>query len=694
LARFALRLSIRAAQDIGDSNAWRCIALAKILVTAAWPYINYVPHLGNIVGSVLSADVVARYHRLRGDDVVFVSGSDEHGTPIEVEAVRQGISPKKLTDEYHQRVANLFKRWGISFDNYTRTESPNHKEFVRSLLLKIYKNGYVFTQETELPYCQKCDRFLPDRFVEGKCPYCGYEGARGDQCEDCGRLLDPTKLTQPYCTVCRSTPIVKGTAHWYFDLPKFGQPLREYIEKNDQLPDNAKNFSLKMIEEGLKPRPITRDNKWGISAPFPKAEEKTIYVWVEAVLGYVSATIEYFKNKTNEEGWKDYWLDRDAKTLYFIGKDNIPFHTIILPALLLASHEGYNLPWNVSATEFLQFEGQKFSKSRRIGIWIDEALQLFPADYWRYVLLSIRPETKDTTFTWKIFIEKVNSDLNDNLGNFIHRTLTFLNRYFNGKVPKPDRLERYDKDTLRSVSEKIVKIARNIEEFRLQAALRTVLSLGQLGNIYLNKREPWSTIKTDSRTAANTLYVASQIIRSLAITLEPFVPFTAEALWKILNLPGSVHEKTWDKATRELPPGHKINEAEPLFHKIEATEKELQAALEKMRSISEEISFQEFSRLDLRVGKIVKAEPVQKAGKLLRLTVDLGEGETKQAVAGIAQHYRPEQLEGRQIAVITNLEPRRIFGIESEVMILAAEDENAVSLLQPERPVKVGSKIR
>jgi len=674
-------------------QAWRCVALAKILVTSAWPYINYVPHLGTIMHP-LSADVVARYYRLRGDNVVFVSGSDEHGTPIEVEAVRQGIPPKKLTDEYHQRVANLFKQWGISFDNYTRTESPVHKEFVQSLLLKIYKNGYVFTQETELPYCQKCDRFLPDRFVEGKCPFCGYEAARGDQCEDCGRLLDPTKLVQPYCAVCRSPPIIKKTTHWYFDLPKFSQRLREYIEKNDQLPDNARNFSLKMIEEGLKSRPITRDNKWGIQAPFSGAEDKTIYVWVEAVLGYVSATIEYFKNKLDEGGWKDYWFNRDAKTLYFIGKDNIPFHTIILPALLLATHEEYNLPWNVSATEFLQFEGQKFSKSRRVGVWIDEALQLFPADYWRYVLLSIRPETKDTSFTWKIFIEKVNSDLNDNLGNFIHRTLTFLNRYFESKVPKPNGLDRYDKRVLRSVSEKIVKIANEIEEFRLQAALRTVLSLGQLGNIYLNKREPWSTIKTDPQTAANTLYVASQIVKSLAITLEPFIPSKAEALWKILNLPGSVHEKSWNKATKELPPDHKINKAELLFNKIEATEKELEAALEKIRSTSEKISFQEFSKLDLRIGKIVKVERVQKAEKLLKLTIDIGGGETKQAVAGIAQFYKPEQLEGRQIAVVTNLEPRHIFGIESDVMILAAEDEKTVSFLQPERPVKVGSKIR
>ena len=675
-------------------GVWRCTALAKILVTAAWPYINYVPHLGNIVSSVLSADVVARYHRLRGDDVVFVSGSDEHGTPIEVEAIRQKVSPKNLTDEYHQKVATLFQKWGISFDNYTRTESPNHKEVVQKLLLKIYQNGYVFTQETELPYCPKCDRFLPDRFVEGKCPHCGYEGARGDQCEDCGRLLDPTKLIQPYCTICRSTPIIRKTTHWYFDLPKFSQPLQEYIENNKQLPDNAKNFSLNMIKEGLKPRPITRDIKWGIRAPFPGAEEKTIYVWVEAVLGYLSATIEYFKKRGEEEEWKEYWLNKNAKTLYFIGKDNIPFHTLILPALLLATKEGYNLPWNVSSVEFLMFEGKAFSKSRRIGVWIDEALRLFPADYWRYALISIRPETKDTSFAWKVFKEKVNSDLNDTLGNFIHRTLTFINRYFDSRVPQPKGLNGRDRRLLQSIGKGIEKIAQNIEEFKLQAALRGVLGLSRLGNKYLNEKEPWNTIKTNPQAAANTLFVASQIVKSLAVTLEPFIPSTAEAIWKVLNQSGDVHEKTWEKAKEGLAPGHKINETKPLFTKIEDTEGELQKMLEEVRSIPEKVSMQEFTKLDLRIGKIVKAEAVPKSTKLIKLIIDIGGGETKQAVAGIAEYYTPKQLEGLRVAVVTNLEPRRIFGVESEVMILVAEDEKTVSLLQPERSVKAGSKIR
>jgi len=540
--------------------------------------------LGNIISSVLSADIVARYYRLKGYEVVFVSGSDEHGTPIEVEAIRLGVTPKQLTDENHKLVADLFKQWGISFDNYTRTESPTHKEFVQSLLLKIYENGYIFAEETELPYCPKCNRFLPDRFVNGTCPICGYTEARGDQCEACGHLLEPIKLIDPHCAVCGSTPVIKKTTHWYLDLQRFTRPLYEYIEKSEQFPDNARNFSLNLLKEGLKARPITRDSGWGIPAPFRGAEDKTIYVWVEAVLGYVTATIEHFKQIGEEERWKDYWFDKDVRTLYFIGKDNIPFHTLILPALLLATGEDYNLPWNVASTEFLLFEGQKFSKSRRVGIWIDEALKLFQADYWRYFLLSIRPESKDVSFTWKVFVEKINSDLNDTIGNLIHRTLAFINRYFDSAVPQPAELEEYDKHTLRLAEKTVEKIDEALNDLKLQYALQTVVSLGHLGNGYLNKKEPWNTMKTNPQSAANALYVSVQILKALAITLEPFTPFTAERLWKLLNLPGSVHEQAWNEAKKDILPRHRINEASPLFQKIELSEDELRARLEEVRS--------------------------------------------------------------------------------------------------------------
>jgi methionyl-tRNA synthetase len=558
-------------------------------------------------------------------------------------------------------------------------------------MLKIERNGYVFIKEDELPYCSKCQRFLPDRFIEGKCPYCGFERARGDQCEQCGRLLEPIKLLEPHCAICGATPTMKTVKHWYFDMPKFADKLLTYIEGNKQLPDNARNFSLNLLREGLKPRPITRDNKWGIPAPFKGAEDKTIYVWFDAVLGYVSATIEYFRRKGNIDGWREYWFNKNTKTLYFIGKDNIPFHTLIFPALLMATHEDYNLPWNVCTNEWLIFAGQKSSKSRRIGVWIDEALEMFPVDYWRYTLISIRPETKDSDFTWKIFIEKVNSDLNDTLGNFIHRTLKFINTYFDSRIPKPKSLDELDKKTLDAINDKIKSVDDALSSFQLQMALREAIDLSRIGNKYLNEKKPWEAIKLNPDDAANILYVSAQIVKALSIILEPFIPITAQKIRNLLNLPEKCF---WDEAYKPLPAEHKIKEAEPLFSKIEASEEELQKMLENIRSKSEKISIEEFSRIDLRVGRIIKAENIPKSQNLLKLTIDVGGGNIKTAVAGIAKYYNPESLEGKYVVVIANLEPRKIFGIESEVMILAAQDENNVVIIGPERPVSSGSKVK
>lgn len=532
----------------------------------------------------MSADVFARYCRLKGDEVVMVSGSDEHGTPIEVEAIRLGIHPKQLTDRNHAKVVDLFKKWGISFDNYTRTESPTHKEFVTDTLTKIYKNGYISVQETGMLYCKHCKRFLPDRFVEGKCPYCSNEKARGDQCDACGRLLETTLLIDPYCVICKGEPTVKKTKHWYFDLPKLSQALTDYLNNNKQLSSSTKHFSLSLLKEGLKPRAVTRDVEWGIPAPFPGAEGKTIYVWVEAVLGYVSATIEHFKNQSKPEKWKEFWFNKNAKSLYFIGKDNIPFHTIILPALLLASGEDYNLPWNVSATEFLQFKGEKASKSHRIGIFIDEALQLFPADYWRYFLMASRPETKDANFSWQLFTERINADLNDSLGNFIHRTLTFIKAQFDGEVPRSETLEDNARQILDALKEKVKEIAEEIEDCKLQAAANTVIAISRMGNQYLNENEPWNLIKKDRSQAATILCAATQIVKALAIVSAPFIPFAAEEIWKTLNLKGSVHEQKWEEALKPLPAHHKIAKAKPLFRKIEEDERKLDEKLEKIRA--------------------------------------------------------------------------------------------------------------
>jgi methionyl-tRNA synthetase len=512
-----------------------------------------------------------------------VSGSDEHGTPVEVESIRLGISPKELTDRNHAKIVELFSAWGISFDNYTRTENLVHKEFVRDFLMKIYDSGYIFTQETEMLYCEKCCRFLPDRYVEGKCPYCGYERARGDQCENCGRLLETTLLINPCCAICNSKPVVRTTKHWYFDLPKLSRQISDYLSSNRQLASNTKNFSLSLIKEGLKPRAVTRDLTWGIQAPFPGAENKRIYVWVEAVLGYISATIEYFKNGDQPEKWQEYWFDKEAKTYYFIGKDNIPFHTIILPALLLASGEGYNLPWNVSATEFLQFKGEKASKSQRVGIWIDEALGLYSADYWRYFLMATRPEMKDTDFSWSLFTEKVNADLNDTFGNFVHRTLTFISSQFDGLIPEAEDADDEASNLLRSLESKIETMAREIEACRLQSAANSMISISRIGNQYLNEKEPWNLIKKDREKAANVFAVAAQLVKALAIASAPFVPVASEELWKTLRLSRSVHQQKWDEAVKPFPSNHRIGKAKPLFRKIDLNSQELEEKLQKVR---------------------------------------------------------------------------------------------------------------
>jgi methionyl-tRNA synthetase len=559
------------------------VKLEKTLITSAWPYINVTPHLGNLVGSILSADVAARYYRLRGDDVIMVSGSDEHGTPIEVEAIKQGIPPKELTDKNHAFVAELFKKWEISYDNYTRTESVVHKKFVQNLLMKIYENGYIFSKEMQMLYCTHDKRFLPDRFVEGTCPNCNHIKARGDQCDKCGRLLEPTTLIDPYCVLCNNTPIVKTTKHWYIDLSKLSNKLKIYLTNNQNLPANAKNFSLNWIKEGLKPRAITRDIAWGIPAPFPGAENKTIYVWVDAVLGYVSATIEYFQRIGKPEKWRDFWLNKKAKTFYFVGKDNIPFHTIILPALLLASGEEYNLPWNVSATEFLQFKGKKASKSQRVGIWIDEALEMFPVDWWRFSLMATRPETKDSNFSWDLFIEKINSDLNDTFGNFIHRTLMFINSKFESRIPKPSKLSNDDKRILGTTKEKIENMSLDFENAKLQSAANTLISLSRMGNQYLNENEPWKLIKTDKQKAANVFYIAAQIVKAIAIVSMPFMPQIASQICEILNLPIDKKPLNWDDALKPLPAGHKINKPQPLFKKIDANEEELENKLKIIR---------------------------------------------------------------------------------------------------------------
>ena len=531
-----------------------------------------MPHIGNLIGSELSADVFARYLRIRGEDVVFVSGSDEHGTPIEVEATKRGVDPKVLTDEVHEKVVDVFSRFNISFDIYTRTHNPIHISFCQSFFKRIYDNGYIFERDVDQLYCVSCGRFLPDRFVLGTCPHCGYASARGDQCEACGKVLDPLELVSPICAICGSTPEIRATRHWFFDLPRLTEPLKAWVSANQHMPERVKAFTLSWIEEGLRPRAVTRDNRWGIPAPFPGAAGKTIYVWLEAVLGYISATVELGERLGRPGLWEDYWLDRECRTIFFIGKDNVPFHTIILPALLLAHGDRFVLPWSVSATEYLTYEGQKFSKSKRIGIWLDEALEILPSDYWRYYLVKMRPETADTSFKWSDFASTINSDLNDDVGNFVHRVLTFIYQFLGGVVPQPRDLDEADRRLLGKVVETLRSIDSLLLEVREKQALNELVELVREGNSYLNLKEPWKSYKTAPEQAATTLYVAAQAVGALSIILDAFLPEAAYRLRGMLRLPANVSGALRSLGGEFLAPGTRIERPEPLFRKVSERE--------------------------------------------------------------------------------------------------------------------------
>ena len=650
----------------------------RYIVTSAWPYASGIPHLGNFVGSVLSGDVLARFYRLGGHEVLYVSGSDEHGTPIEVAALKAGVGPKELVDKNHKKIAKIFEDFGIQYDNYSRTSGKNHVEFVQEYYKRVYDNGYIFDKEVEQLYCKKCDRYLPDRFVEGGCPHCGFGSARGDQCDSCGKVLNPTELKKPYCVVCKGTPEVKKTKQWFFDLPKFSKKLETWIG-DLPWPENAKNFSLGWIREGLEPRTLTRDIKWGVPAPFDK--EKTIYVWNEAVLGYISAVKEIRKD------WEEWWKDPETKTIFCIGKDNVPFHTIVFPALLLANDEKFALPWGMASTEYLNFAGQQFSKSRGVGVWLDDALELYPPDYWRYVLLATRPEVRDSNFDWGGFQKRINTELNDVLGNFVYRTLSFCQRFFDGKVPKPERLDKRDKEVLEKVEETKKNVATLLDSFKIQQALREAMQIAHIGNQYLNEREPWKTVKGDRERTGTTINVCLGITKVLAVVIEPFLPFTSEEVWKELGLK---EKRSWG-VTPEI--GGKLGKIQPLFKKIEDDEVQ---KLKERTGLGVEggdyVKYEDFAKLDLRVAEVVAAEKVKGKDKLLKLDIRIGD-EERTIVAGVAEHYKPGELVGRKIVVLANLEPKKIGDLESKGMLLAAEQEGTVSLIVLDKDIPSGAKV-
>lgn len=544
--------------------------MGRYIVTAAWPYVNYIPHLGTVI-HLVSADIYARYLRLRGHEVVYVTGSDEHGTPIELEARKRGVSPKELTDAIHARDVELFSELGIEFTKYSRTESETHKEFVKEFMRRLRERGFIFEQDEVLPYCEHDKMFLPDRFVEGTCPHCGYERARGDQCDKCGRLLHPSELINPRCAICGSKPVYKITRHWYIDLSKVRDDLLAWLKSNEELQDNVREYSLNWVTQGLKPRSATRDTRWGIEAPFPGAENKTIYVWFDALLGYISATIESLG-----PAWKEWWMSKDTKTVYFIGKDNIPFHSIIFPAMLMASGEPYALPWRISATEYLLYEGAHFSKSRRVGVWVDEALEIASGEYWRWVIARLRPEARDQSFTWSEFYRIINSELNDDIGNFANRVLSL--------IAKAGGAVEGEKGVL-AEAESIAKEAiRHYDDIRFRLATEQILEIARLGNRYLNESEPWKVMRSSPEEAKQILWRAASMLKLIAHLLAPVMPKSSERLWSMLGLEGSPLTAVWDREMFSYPADYRVSKVEPLFQKLPADFLErIEATLEEAR---------------------------------------------------------------------------------------------------------------
>jgi methionyl-tRNA synthetase len=550
----------------------------KILVTAALPYANGPLHLGHLAGAYIPADIYVRYQKMKGTDVVFICGSDEHGVPITIRADREKISPQEVVDRYHVMMKDSFRRAGIIFDNYSRTSLPLHHRISQDFFLRLYDLGFIYEQETQQYYCVSCRRFLPDRYIEGECPHCHRPGARGDQCESCGRWLEPEQLIDPRCKVCGSSPERRATRHWYFRLSAFQEKLEAWQNSKPGWKSNVREFCSGWFKEGLSDRPITRDIDWGIPVPLEGAEGKVLYVWFDAPIGYISSTVEWAQLQGKPERWRDYWCDPRTRLVHFIGKDNIVFHAIVWPAMLMA-HGDFVLPEEIPANEFLTIEGEKLSTSRNWAVWLDEYLEVFPPDPLRYYLAANAPETRDADFAWKDFQARNNGELADILGNLVNRSLSFVEKNFDNRVPAAGELSGEDRALLAGIAAAIPRIGRSLEEFQVRRAMSELMDLARGGNRYFNDSAPWATIKTDRQRCAATLNTTLQLEVSLAILMEPVLPFSAERLWKMLNLSGSHRDRKWDEAAGvRLPDGHPLGRREILFAKIEDEVVEAQVA--------------------------------------------------------------------------------------------------------------------
>ena len=676
-------------------------------ITTALPYANGPVHIGHLAGVYVPADIYARYLRNKGEEVVFIGGSDEHGVPITIKARKEGVTPQDIVDRYHEIIKRSFEEFGISFDVYSRTTSKTHYRVASDFFKKLYDKGEFIEQTSEQYYDEEAGQFLADRYITGKCPHCGNERAYGDQCESCGTSLSPTDLINPQSAISGSKPVMRQTRHWYLPLDKHEAWLRDYILNNHkEWKTNVYGQCKSWLDVGLQPRAVSRDLDWGVPVPLPDAEGKVLYVWFDAPIGYISNTIELCSEKPEKFGnWERWWKDPETRLVHFIGKDNIVFHCIVFPAMLKAEGS-YILPDNVPANEFLNLEGDKISTSRNWAVWLHEYLVDMPdkQDVLRYVLTANAPETKDNDFTWRDFQVRNNSELVAIYGNFINRTLVLTGKYFDGKVPPRGTLEDIDSDVLAQIADSKAKIEQLLDNFHFRDALREAMNLARTGNKYLADTEPWKLAKTDMSRVATILNVALQLSANLNIAFEPFLPFSSAKLRQMLQF-DSVRWADFGK-TELLPTGHALGKTELLFeqiddaaieqqiNKLQQTKAANDAQSQTVKAIKETVEFDDFLKIDIRVGTVVECSKVPKADKLLQFRIDDGMG-GRTIVSGIAAHYpEPEKLVGTQVCFVANFAARKLRGIDSEGMILSAEmPDGSLVLVQPNTKISDGSTI-
>ena len=678
----------------------------RYTITAALPYTNGPIHIGHLAGVYVPGDIYARFLRLKGNDVAYICGSDEHGVAIPMRAKKEGVTPQQIIDKYHGIIKQSFEDFGISFDNYSRTSAEIHHETASEFFKKMYEDGEFVEEVSEQLYDAEADQFLADRFVIGTCPKCGFEESYGDQCENCGTSHNATDLINPKSAITGNVPVLKQTKHWFLPLDKHEAFLREWIlegHKSDWK-SNVLGQVKSWIDDGLRPRAVTRDLDWGIPVPVEGADGKVLYVWFDAPIGYISSTKEWAAREG--KNWEDYWKDENTKLVHFIGKDNIVFHCIIFPSMLKA-HGGYILPENVPANEFLNLEGNKLSTSKNWAVWLHEYLEEFPGqqDVLRYTLTANAPENKDNDFTWKDFQAKNNNELVAIFGNFINRVVVLTNKYYNGVIPVPGDYSEVDEDVLEQLKQFPDVIAKSIERYRFREASQELMNLARLGNKYLADEEPWKVIKEDEERVKTIMYVALQIAAALSIVSEPFLPFTSSKLKSILKVDENL---SWNDVTEKealLPEEHQIGKAELLFSKIEDktieaqiqkledTKKANEAANKEVEPQKDTIEFDDFTKMDIRIGTILEAEKVAKTKKLLKLKVDVGI-DVRTIVSGIAESFKPEDIVGQQVTVLCNLAPRKIRGVESQGMILMTDAEDGtLAFVEPQQKVQNGGQV-